>query len=52
MLSLLVISAAVGLNRLAMLSEMVEHFVTSARESTSLANRTLQLMNEQTQDTL
>ncbi|KAA3654145.1 MAG: PAS domain S-box protein [Proteobacteria bacterium] len=52
LLLLLVSSVVLGLNRLAALNEMVERVVTRDRENTALANRTLDLMNEQTQDTL
>lgn len=51
-LLLLVLSVILGLNRLATLNDMVERVVTRDRENVALANRALDLMNEQAQDTL
>lgn len=52
LLLLLVLSVGLGLNRLATLGEMAERVVTRDRENIALANRMLDLINEQAQDTL
>lgn len=52
MLFLLVLAVALGLNRLAVLNAQVESVVLGSWERTVLANRAIDLMNAQTQDTL
>lgn len=52
MVFLLVLAVALGLNRLAVLNAQVESVVLGSWERTVLANRAIDLMNAQTQDTL
>lgn len=52
LLLLLVFSVGLGWQRLSTLNALVDRAATHDRENAALANRTLDLMNEQTQDTL